>query len=176
MRQASVIKFLNSITAKFSQYKHTKASKLKKFKYLDENKLKEMFILDINEKITGAISEKKRYGWIFYFSSINELSVLYKLDKIIAGLFERLDDFHGTPPSSLKKLSRAYFEAKYSPTSGYIYNYDNNDTLESKRNFLSKRGKLDPNKGYSEEEIIELYDKVKQRNLSELQKDDAFVY
>lgn len=146
VRQASITKFINSITAKFSRYKHTKAYKLRKVKHLDEKSLKEAFVLDINEKITGAISDNRRYGWIFYFSSINDLTLLYKLDKIIIDLFKRSDDFDKTPPHNLKKLARAYYEAKYSPTSGYIYNYDSNDTLEKKRDFLSKRGKLEPNK------------------------------
>lgn len=175
VRQSPVERFLNSITAKFSKYIHTRNIRLKKF---DKDQLKRMFILGINEKITGAISGDKRYGWIFYFSAINDLSVLHKLDKIVASLFGRLVDFNESPPADLKKLSRAYYEAKYSPTSGYTYNYNNNETVTAKSNFLIERGKLDPSevKSKSPEEIIAFYEYVKQKNLSELQRDDAHVY
>ncbi|MEC4818039.1 MAG: RNA-directed DNA polymerase, partial [Scytonema sp. PMC 1069.18] len=64
----------------------------RKSKYTVES-LKEIFITNLNEKITGAISEERKYGWIFYFNAINDVSLLYKIDNIIAGFFKRLEDF-----------------------------------------------------------------------------------
>jgi len=176
MRQATIDKFINSIAAKFSSYIHNNENKLRKYKYLNAEKLKEIFILDLNEKITGAISEKKPYGWVFYYSAINDISVLYKIDKLITEFFKRLKDFDGVPPVSLKKLSRAFYEAKHNPKGGYIHNYNAYQTVEHKRDFLAHRGRLDPDKPYSEEEINELYERVKQRNLSELENDEAQLY
>lgn len=142
----------------------------------DVEKLKEIFIADLNEKITGSISENRRYGWIFYFNAINDISVLYRIDNIIASLFKRLEDFGRVPPPNLKKISRAFYEAKCNPIGGYIHNYNNYKTIQQKTDFLRKRGKLQRDKEYSEKEINELYESTKQKNLSELERDDAICY
>jgi hypothetical protein len=176
VRQSTIEKFIHSIAAKFSNYIYNKQYKLRKYKYLNKENLKEIFILDLNEKITGAISENRRYGWIFYFSAINDMAILYRIDNIIAKFFSRLKDFGGVPPANLKKLSRAFYEAKYNPTGGYIHNYNVYNAVKQKRDFLAQRGRLIPEKPYSEEEINELYESVRRRNLSELEKDDAHLY
>ena len=74
VRQSTIDKFIASIAAKFSDYIHNKKKRLRDKDYLNEDKLKEVFLIELNEKITGAISEKKRYGWIFYFHAINDMS------------------------------------------------------------------------------------------------------
>lgn len=184
IRSSTIEKYINSIIAKFSSYIHNKEKRLTKLKELNKkltrsqlvDKLKEIFIDELNEKITGAISENRRYGWIFYFNAINDELILYKIDNIIKNLFCRLDDFGNQPPSNLKKISKAFYKAKYNPMDGYIHNYNNYETVEQKTNFLEQRGWLQPGKGYSEKEIKELYEKLKQRNLSELDKDDAISY
>lgn len=178
IKSSTIEKFIHSVVAKFSNYIHNNKKKLKKLKKAKYNveDLKNAFVLDLNEKITGAVSEKKKYGWIFYFNAINELSVLYMIDNIIANLFKRLDDFNRVPPPNLKKISRAFYEAKHNPRGGYIHNYNNYETVEQKRDFLRERGELERNKGYSEKEINELYENLKQKNLSELEKDDALLY
>lgn len=184
IRSSTIEKYINSIVAKFTSYSHNKGKRLKKLKEINKelednqlvDKLKEIFIDELNEKITGAISEKRRYGWIFYFNAINDELILYKIDNIIKKLFYRLDDFDKLPPSNLKKVSKAFYKAKYNPTDGYIHNYNNYKTIKQKRNFLEQRGWLQPGKDYSEKEINELYEKLKNKNLSELDKDDAISY
>lgn len=178
IRSSTIEKFIHSIAAKFSRYIHSRKKRLKelkKSKYSVE-KLKEIFISELNEKITGAINENRRYGWIFYFNAINDMSVLYMMDNIIANFFKRLDDFGKVPPPNLKKISRAFYEAKYNPMGGYIHNYNNYETVQQKITFLKERGRLNPTKKYSKEEINELYENFKQKNLSELERDDAILY
>lgn len=176
VKQNTIENFILSISAKFSSYIHSKNKKLKKYNYLTEEKLKEMFVSDLNEKITGAISENRRYGWIFYFGAMNDISVLYKIDNIIRNLFSRLEDFNRVAPTELKKLSRAFYEAKYNPKNGYIHNYNIYETTIQKINFLASRGKLDPRKEYSEAEINEIFERVKRKNLVELEQDNAHQY
>ncbi len=176
VKPKSVENFLLSITAMFSRYIHTKKGRLRKYKYLTEESLKEEFLLDVNEKITGAISENRRYGWIFYFNEINTLETLHQMDKVIESLFSRLEDFGKVAPSQLKRLSRAYYEARYSPTDGYVHNYNEYEQLTQKIDFLSRRGRLDPEKEYSEVEIVEMFESIKRRNLAELDKDSTHLY
>ncbi|MDQ2938695.1 MAG: hypothetical protein M3R67_14515, partial [Acidobacteriota bacterium] len=113
-----------SIAAMFSAYVHNKARRLEKHKYLDGIRLAEIFVLELNERITGAISEKKRYGWIAYFNQVTDLGLLHRLDATIARFFTRMPDFGHKPPTSLRRLGRAYFEMKFDPEGGYVRNYD----------------------------------------------------
>ncbi|AFZ04462.1 reverse transcriptase domain-containing protein [Calothrix sp. PCC 6303] len=174
IRLSTIERFIHSITAKFSSYIHNRTKNLQSKYAVD--KLKENFVVNLNEKITGAISEKRKYGWIFYFSAINDMSVLYKIDNIIAGLFKRLEDFDRIPPANLKKISRAFYEAKYNPEGGYIHDYNSYQTVKQKSDFLGQRGHLEPEKEYSGEEIEKLFEAIKQRNLSELERDDSWLY
>ena len=177
VRPSTQERFLLSIVGKFSDYKHNKTKRLEHLKYLDVSKLKEIFLLELNERITGAISEKRRYGWISYFSEITDLELLRKMDHLIAGFFRRLSDFNNTPPPNLKTLTRAYYEMRYSPMDGYIHNYDVFTTIAQKIQFLLERGRLDPNKSsYSDEEIQGIFDAYKARILAELEPDDGTMY
>ena len=178
VRTATIERFIHSVAAKFSRYTYSKPKYLKIYNN-DIDKVKNIFMMDLNEKITGAISEseskKRRYGWVFYFIAVNDISVFYKLDKIIASFFKRLEDFDKVPPPNLKKLSRTFYEAKHNPKGGYIHNYNSYKNVKQKTEFLRQRGELDPEKGYSEEDINDIFDRVKRRNLSEQEKDDAHL-
>jgi retron-type reverse transcriptase len=177
VRPATQERFLLSIVGKFSDYIHNKKTRLEHLKFLDVAKLKEIFLLELNERITGAICEKRRYGWISYFSEITDLELLKKMDRLIAAFFKRLDDFDNTPPPNLKKITRAYYEMRYSPMDGYIHNYDIFTTTEQKMKFLIERGRLDPSKSsYSEDEIQGIFDAYKARILAELEPDDGTIY
>jgi hypothetical protein len=181
IRASSIEKFIHSITAKFSAYIHNRERKLKdienkNYGISNVQKLKEIFIDELNEKITGAIKDKQKYGWIFYYNAINDEAIFYKIDSIIANLFKRLEDFNRVPPPNLKKLSRAFYEGKYNPSGGYIHNYNKYETIPQKRKFLQKRGRLDSSKKYSDEEIYDLFKSLEQKNLQELEKDDALLY
>lgn len=176
VRAQTVERFLQSIVGKFSDYTHNKDSRLETYQYLNDERLKEIFLSELNERISGAISEKRRYGWIAYFSEITDLELLRKLDRLVEGFFERLGDFKGKPPATLKKLTRAYYEMRYSPMRGYIHNYDEITTRAQKMDFLTFRGRLDPSKTYSDEEIDDKFDAYRAKVLSDLEPDDGTIY
>ena len=176
VRPATVERFLQSIVGKFSDYIHNKAWRLNEYKYLNAERLKEIFLSELNERISGAISEKRRYGWISYFSEITDLELLKKLDRLIEVFFGRLSDFNKKPPPNLKRLTRAYYETRYSPMGGYIHNYDVFTTRVQKMQFLIDRGHLDPKNSYTDEEINEKFDAYRIKRLAELEPDDGTIY
>ena len=176
VRTSSQENFLRSVVAKFSEYTHSKETKLEKYKYLNEERLKSIFLLELNERITGAISEKRRYGWIAYFSQINDLTALYHLDGVIEKLFARLEDFNHQAPNNVKKLSRAIFEIRYRPTGGYIHNYDLLVTREQKLKFLVERGRIGDEERLSDEQIQNRFERYRMFILSQLQRDEAKLY
>ena len=71
-----------------------------------------MFIEELNEKITGAKSKSKNYGWLFYFVEMDDKSLLFKLDNVIERMIIDSKVFKSRP-NNLKKLVRSFFEIKY---------------------------------------------------------------
>lgn len=176
VREVTKERLLQSIAAKFSDYTHNKSMRLEKLKYLDEKRLAEIFILELNERITGAISENKRYGWIAYFSQITDYKLLHQLDAMVASLFSRLPDFDRRAPKSLKKFSRAYFEMKFNPTGSYIRNYDEISSISEKIKFLEERGRVGPNETLTDIQIEDRYERYRKRILSEMHIDEGMMY
>ena len=176
VREATVERFLQSIAAKFSDYTHNKARRLEKFKYLTDARVAEIFLMELNERLTGAISEKKRYGWIAYFNQITDLSLLHRLDKTVAGLFSRLADFKGVAPKDLRKLSRSYFEMKFNPEGGYVRNYDKIVTPAERVKFLVERGRIGPLEALTDEQVNDRYEKYVAHILSAMHSDEGVLY
>ena len=176
IRESTVERLLQSIAAKFSDYLHNKARRLARFKYLNEERLAEIFLLELNERISGAISERRRYGWIAYYSQINDLSLLHKLDSTVASMFCRLANFGNKAPAGLKKFSRSYFEIKFKPYGGYIRDYDSITTRAEKLAFLHERGRIDPTEALTELQINARFESYRRRILSEMHKDEGAVY
>lgn len=73
-------------------------------------------------------------------------------------------------------MIRAYYEMRYSPMGGYIHNYDLFTTRVHKIQFLIERGRLDPKKTYTDEEINQAFDAYKAKRLAELEPDDGTIY
>jgi retron-type reverse transcriptase len=177
VRDSTIERLLQSLAAKFSDYSHNKAKRLERFKYLDEKRLAEIFILELNERITGAISENKRFGWIAYFSQITDLRLLHHLDATVERLFLRMEDFNRKAPASLKKFRRAFFEMRFNPTGGYVRNYDIISSSPEKLNFLMERGRVNPLEApLTDEQINERFERYRRRVLSEMHADEADIY
>ncbi|MCE3272293.1 MAG: prophage putative reverse transcriptase/maturase [Ramlibacter sp.] len=176
VRDTTTERLLQSIAAKFSDYTHNKARRLERFKYLTPDRLRDIFLLELNERITGAISQKKRYGWIAYFNQISDLKLLWRLDKAIEDMFKRLPDFGGKAPANLKRLQRAYFEMKFNPDGGYVRNYDKITSRVEMLAFLTERGRVGPEEALTDEQIKDRYEKYLYHVLAAMHKDEGLVY
>jgi hypothetical protein len=171
IRESSIVKFINSVASMISSFKNNYQITIKKYKWIEDDLYKNILIENLNEKITGAISETKRYGWLFYFLEINDEALLHRIDRIIDSFFERLDEFNNTRPDNLKRLARAYFEAKYNSHGNYIHNYNIYVTFHQKMDYLKKLGKINPESTYSKEDIDQIFEKTKSHNLLHLDND-----
>lgn len=171
IKEAKVERFITSVAGKFSSYVHNTDERIKKYPWLNKDIQQTVFVEDLNEKITGSLNEKRRYGWLFYFLEITDISLLHKLDGIISNFFTRLSDFGSLPPANLKKLTKAYYKAKYTPRGGYIHNYDNYETIAEKMKYLGDRGYINPDKSYKKEDIDIIFNRVKRKRLTDLELD-----
>ncbi|WP_367304069.1 reverse transcriptase domain-containing protein [Burkholderia multivorans] len=177
VRSSTVERLLQSLSAQFSSFSHNKTRRLEKHGHLDLDRLKQIFLLELNDRISGAISEGKRYGWIAYFSQINDMTLLHKLDNAVAGMFGRLREFDRRPPPDLKRFARAYFEIKYRPDGNYIRNYDVHKTPAQMLLFLQDRGRIAPTDGaLTDEQILRRYQSYVARQLAEMHADEAVIY
>lgn len=172
IKQATVERYLRSLSALFSSYLRKNRQALPGTRKL----IRDIFISDINEKITGAISNNRRYGWIFYFIEMNDLSLLHMIDKIIRDKF--CSRIKVEPPrlkimKSIKKLAKAYYHAKYHPLNEYIHNYDTYDTIPKKMKFLVSMGIIE--KGdearYRQKDIERIFNSTMRKRLSDLESD-----
>lgn len=176
VRDSTTERFLQSIAAKFSDYTHNTTRRLERFKYLTPERLREIFVLELNERITGAISQKKRYGWIAYFNQISDLKLLHRLDQAIEGMFKRLPDFGCKAPPDLKKLRRAYFEMKFNPQGGYVRDYDKITTRVEMMALLTERGRVRPDEALTDDQVKDRYEKYLQHILVAMHKDEGVLY
>lgn len=170
VKKTTYERFLNSIAAKITHYIKNRESIINNNGGTSEF-FERAVIFDLNLKISGAIYNKKSYGWVFYFLEINDLHILYKMDAIIISLLKKIEDFKNNVPTELKKLSKAYHEAKYNRTGKYILNFDSYDSIEKRKSFLVDLCIISPEKTYTDKFINIQFEKVKRRKLLELESD-----
>ncbi|WP_299107191.1 reverse transcriptase domain-containing protein [uncultured Tenacibaculum sp.] len=170
--------FIRRIAGKFTWFKNgiERPSTRPKWLLTDNDRYKEVFLEELNESITGIISEDKNYGWLFYFSEMNDQSLLFKIDKIINNFFEQLEPFDYKAPIGLKKLVRTFFAIKHKNNINYISNYSDYDTIRKKRNFLEFRGYIDPENDYKDWEINILFKKYRNKQLRYVESDVGYNY
>lgn len=176
VRNSTVENLLHSIAARFSEFRHNKVRRMARYAYLTSDRLNEIFLFELNERITGAISEKRRYGWVAYFSQITDLSLLHKLDSAVRGMFGRLADFGGVAPQGLKSFARAFFEMKYRPAGGYVRNFDLIKLPAEKLKYLQERGKLDPKETLTDAQIERAFVRYRSKVLAAMQADEGNMY
>jgi RNA-directed DNA polymerase len=176
VRDSTIERFLQSIAEKLTEYKHNKLKRLERQKYLTKERLVEIFFMELNEKITGAISGNKRYGWVAYFNQITDLTLLYKMDQAILGMLKRMHEIGDQAPNAVKKLSRSYYEMKFNPKGGYVRDYDLITTSAQKIRFLADRGRIDPDVQLTDKQIEEIYDDYVKTVLAAMHSDEGEIY
>jgi hypothetical protein len=174
VRQSTLEKHLRSISMMFVRLK--KAIYIdgkRKDKQIGVENIKKAFLEDLNVKITGAKFQTKRYGWLQYFSEINDKNIPYLIDNFVRGQFKRCSVFP-TIPDDLKKVSRAFYELKFNWwDSTYLHDYELSD-FKDKRAWLTNRGLALGQ--FSKDEIDRLYAYHVGRFLNQIEKDMGVDY
>lgn len=81
---------------------------------------KNEFITRLNLKITGCIIDGKKYGWISYFSLINDFKLLFGLDTFVEKNCNKYDISY----EEIKKFSRTIHEIKNSNSNYLLYDLE----------------------------------------------------
>lgn len=109
VRESSIQKMYTNLSKLFTLYKNKKYSS------------KEEFITRLNLKITGCVIDGKKYGWISFFSLINDYTLLFTLDKFVEKSCKKSNINY----EEIKKFSRAIYEIKDSNTNYLTYDLSN---------------------------------------------------
>ncbi|HCM89244.1 MULTISPECIES: reverse transcriptase domain-containing protein [Vagococcus] len=135
------------------------------------------FIHSINLIITGAVTSKldsmsssseKRYGWLFFYSQLDGVSVLYHLDSLIEKkllrILNKLPDFKKDAVlREVKKFTIAFKELKFNyKDTNYIFRPDN-FSLDEKIEFLKKVENYSNRDLYFQEDDSESPEEYKER-------------
>ncbi|PEK86905.1 reverse transcriptase domain-containing protein [Bacillus mycoides] len=157
----------DSIVKIFTNYKFNK------------DKIKpEQFIFKLNNKITGSISEKVegnstrefKYGWLFYYSQMDDTGFLYHLDWLIKKLLKEFQ-FNHINPQDIKSYFTTYYEIKYNiKNTKYIHRPDVLTHKEQKE-LLIKVFNIHSSKLRDSQEIEKLYYKFVYKPIRDYEKD-----
>ena len=181
VKESTVNRYIESLISMFTKFKHGAKYQVSDSKFLKMDSVKEIFILELNDKITGALSDNKKYGWMFYFIEIDDIYLLHKIDGIIKKQFERLELFSKKAPENRTRdnelgvcsLVRTYYEIKYNLLGNYVHNYSKYDSRSDKLSYLVKFGLIAhyDGKTYTDDEINQKFFAAKKSKLLKLELD-----
>jgi len=132
VKKESILKIENSLIAIFSKYKNSKGKMSPK-----------EFAFYLNLKITGSIvnddeqGDKKKYGWLFFYSQINDIRLLYHLDYLVNKFIHRHEMVKALENIEIKSFVKAYYEiTQRRSKSKYIFRPSELD-IKQKRELLN---------------------------------------
>jgi RNA-directed DNA polymerase len=149
-----------------------------KYKYSDKMSPKQ-FIFTLNNKITGSISSKVdgdeskqfKYGWLFYFSQIDDTGLLYHLDWFVKEKLLKKFKFDHINKDEIKSFVKAFYEIRYNvKKSNYIHRPDEL-TFEEKKELLNEIFNIPINRLSSKDAVEKLYYKFVYKPIKEYEKD-----
>lgn len=158
-------KFLSSISKMFSGFIHELNTDARNQKHNTENIIAN-FVEDLNIKVSGARFDKKRYGWVYYYSEITDIEMLHKIDSFIAKKIKQIN----VKIPKVKSILRAYYHIKAKTDTSYSHDY----TLffeEQMIQVLSRRGLIQHGETLSPYEISFRYHKYVLNRISKLEED-----
>ena len=134
--------------------------------YIKTEKIKHIYRL--NRRITGVIWQGKRYGWLFYFLELNDLSILKKFDSIVSKQKKR----YNLKEKSLKKFTNSFWRIKKNKLGQYITNFDNY-SIDEMKSYLqtSLEKELEELNKYSEAQIRRMFKHEVQKEVDKMELD-----
>ncbi|MDP2138565.1 MAG: reverse transcriptase domain-containing protein [Candidatus Didemnitutus sp.] len=116
VREASLHKLKESLIAIFVSHARNKKKGYRK-----------KLLWRLNLRVTGCTVNKQRFGWLHFFSEIDDLSLLKSLDVFVARQLTRWQIKRVKP----RKFVRTYFEVRYrSESTRYIPSFDGYELAE----------------------------------------------
>jgi len=120
----------------------------------------------MNLRISGCQYEGKKVGWMFYFSQINDLSLLARIDSQIKKAMRR--KYGSDSIKQCKSFIKSYHEIRYNlRDTGYILNFDSASDNEKKMILEC----IEPNRKYTGKELQKEFDRLIAREIRDMERD-----
>lgn len=120
----------------------------------DEHDVVTYYTEELNELISGMQYDNVLYGWLPYFQEADDMSLFWRMDKILRRMLSVVacaDDFR------LHSFVKSYYDIKQNSGRRYVRNYDDIVDVNERKAFLASRGKLASNR-YNDEQINGIYE------------------
>lgn len=161
VRPSSIKKFEDSLQKIFERYTHLKKKNI------------DLFIWLLNLRITGCIHNNIKYGWLFFFSQINDKKLLFHLDWLIKKYIKRYKIDMSGCRIKVKRFVRTYSEITNNlHHTRYIPNFDNwsNEDKLWLLNDICKQ-QMNEKTGWRMEDIEEHFLGMIYKRVKELERD-----
>lgn len=168
VKKSSKIKFEKSIVDIFSKYS----------KLVLKMSPKE-FVFYLNLKITGSIVKKelnnfetnKKYGWLFFYSQIEDMKLLYHLDNLVKKFIEKYGLEKNLKDLEIKSFVKSFYEiTQRRSSSKYIFKPDEL-SLEEKKFLLIETFNIPIRKLNTEEDIERFFGYKVRKQIKKLEED-----
>lgn len=155
-REKRVNLFINRLARRCTQFKREYANKYQRPHFLDtDEKFISYFIEDINWLISGVKIESHLFGWLAYYQQITDISLLYRLDKILQK--KLLKGIELPQFSQLHSFVDSFFDITEHGGTHYVCDFDKMNTIAAKKVYLTRRGWLNVHLNYTDEQIEYLF-------------------
>ncbi|KIQ82959.1 hypothetical protein RW25_20500 [Bacillus sp. L_1B0_8] len=166
VKEANRKRFEDSIVKIFARYKHSNVMSPEQFIFTLNNKISGA----ISSKVSGDVSKEFKYGWLFYFSQIEDTGILYHLDWFIVELITKFNLSH-IDGNSIKSFVKAFYEIKYNlRETEYIHRPDDLAIVDKKK-LLIKIFKISERQLKDTYTIEKMYKKLIYQPIKEYEQD-----
>ncbi len=161
LRKDNVTSFFNRLVKECISFRNQFNDKYLRPTFLqkDDDEFQEVMIERINLSITGIKCDNSFFGWIHHYKQLTDLSLLYSLDKALRNRF--LSFVSESHLKNLKTFRRCYYDIMDGRASEVAFDFDIDGDLPKMKAFMLKKGWLDSDIDYTEEEITKKYQKIK---------------
>lgn len=157
VRDKSIESLKESILKIIAQFKHSNNQSFKRLEW------------SLNMRITGCIYKEKKYGWLFFFSQIDDLKLLFHLDWFVNKMLLRFEIEE--EKLQLKKFIRTYHEiTKNLSFTNYIPNFSNLD-YNQQREILTDVFDVEDISSMSDLQVDQHFSRLIFRTIRELEQD-----
>ena len=152
VRKKNVTRFLNRVAALVSKCKEGLDHTYRRPMFIKEiDSYKGYYVEELNLLISGFKYSNRLYGWLPYFQAINDVSSLYGMDYVIQ--HHLLKDLPDEITSKVKSLVDTYYDIRRHGGSNLVEDYDSLTSVDQRKSFLKRKGRIDMDKSYTDEQI-----------------------
>ena len=172
-RSKNIDSFLNRLASKCTKFRTLYEHKHLRPPFIEKDEvLKSYYIEELNMQISGIKIENHLYGWMPYFQAITDLSLLYRIDKIIKKKY--LKPFGADVTDKVNSIVTSYYSIIQHNGKHLTFDYDAIKSPTQMQFYLTRRGLLQPERKYTIRQIESMFVAHKEKVKRKTQKNIGY--